>query len=102
MKWHLAHRHEIPAAFDALGKDYEAKTANVQEENSRLRNKLEHLNSDLDKARMSLLGEKTERAKTLVQVVQLHNDLQKAIVAIAACRKILKEELNIDMPNPFI
>ena len=101
MKWHLAHRHEIPAAFDALGKDYESKTANLQEENSRLQNKLEHLNRDLDNAKISLLGEYEERAKSLAQVVQLHNDLQKAIIAIAACSKILKEELNIDMPNPF-
>lgn len=32
MKWHLAHRHEIPGAFDALGKDYEAKCAALQQQ----------------------------------------------------------------------
>ena len=41
MKWHLAHRHEIPGAFDALGKDYETKTMNLLDENVLLQKKLE-------------------------------------------------------------
>ena len=43
MEWHLAHRHEIPNAFDALGKDYEAKITNLLEENALLEKKTKQL-----------------------------------------------------------
>jgi len=101
MKWHVAHRHEIPTAFDTLGKDYEAKTANLQEENARLKKKLEQLQRELDETKIALLQETTERLKAVAQVQQLYNDRQKAIFGLVARDKIIKERLNIEMPNPF-
>jgi len=101
MKWHVAHRHEIPTAFDTLGKDYEAKTANLQEENARLKKKLEQLQRELDETKIALLQETTERLKAVAQVQQLYNDRQKAIFGLVARDKIIKERLNIEIPNPF-
>ena len=43
MKWHLAHRHEVPTAFDALGKEYETKLVSLQDENTLLKQKVQQL-----------------------------------------------------------
>ena len=101
MKWHIAHRHEIPNAFDALGKDYEAKVAKLSEENVLLKKEVEQLEKDLAQANVALMQEQAERLEESAQVIGLKNDLQKAAMAIAVRDKILKEELNIEMPNPF-
>jgi peptidoglycan hydrolase CwlO-like protein len=101
MKWHIAHGHEIPAAFDALGKDYEAKTLKLQEENSMLRKNLEEIKTELDRTRMTLLQERGERADDLARIVRLNQDIQKAANAIVARDFIIKERLGIQMPNPF-
>ncbi|MGD0855200.1 MAG: hypothetical protein ABSA18_05285 [Dehalococcoidia bacterium] len=43
MKWHLAQRHDIPAALGAIRKDYERKLVSLQEENAMLKQRLQHL-----------------------------------------------------------
>lgn len=101
MKWHLAHRHEIPAAFDALGKDYEAKAANLLEEKATLKKKLEQLESELQETRVALIREQAEKAEAIAKVVDLNKNLDKAAMALAVRDGIIKQRLNIDMPNPF-
>ena len=101
MKWHIAHRHEIPTAFDALGKDYEAKTINLQEENVLLKKKLEQIERELERTQIALIQEQGERSKEAAQAVRLNQDLQKAAMALAGRDYLIKERLNIDMPNPF-
>jgi hypothetical protein len=101
MKWHIAHRHEIPTAFDTLGKDYEAKALNLQEENSMFRKKLGELTRELEQTKIALLNEQLETLKEVAQVVRLNQDFQKAAIAIVARDHIIKEKLGIQMPNPF-
>lgn len=101
MKWHIAYRHEVPAAFDALGKDYEAKVTSLSEENALLKKKIEQLEKDLAQANVALIQEQAERLKEATEVMRLNNDFQKAAIAIAARDHFIKEKLNIDMPNPF-
>ena len=101
MKWHIAHRHEIPAAFDALGKDYECKITNMQEENALLKKKLEQLEMELQETKIALVQEQAEKIEEAAKVVKLNNDIQKAVIAIVARDHIIKERLNIEMPNPF-
>ncbi len=108
MKWHIAHRHEIPTAFDALGKDYEATTTSLREEKHQLEVKLRQTQEELDQARIVLIREQekrmreqVERLEEDVQTTRLNQDLQKAVVAIVARDCIIKERLGIEMPNPF-
>ncbi len=97
MKWHVAHRHEVPAAFDALGKDYEAKTTSLKEENSLLKQKLE----ELPLIKVALSEEKAENLEALTQIQKLEQELDKAIMALAMRDTILKDQFNIELPNPF-
>ena len=101
MKWHIAHRHEMPTAFDALGKDYETKATNLLEENNLLKKKVEQLERELGQTEVALIREQGERVKEAAEVLRLNGDLHKAAIAIAARDCIIKERLNIEMPNPF-
>ena len=101
MKWHIAHRHEIPTAFDALDKYYEDRIRNLQEENAALKKKLEQIERELEQTKMVLIQEQGERLKEAAQIEKLNKDLQKAILVIAVRDQIIKERLNIEMPNPF-
>lgn len=101
MKWHIAYRHETPAAFDALGKDYESKITNLQEENALLKKKLEQLDGELHKTQITLIQEKAENKEKTAQVLKLNNDIQKMVTMIAVRDSLIKERLNIEMPNPF-
>ena len=101
MKWHIAHRHEIPNAFDALGKDYETKARNLLEENALLKTKVEQLERELEQTKIALIQEQGERLEEAAEVSRLNNDIQKAAIAIAARDIIIKQRLNIEMPNPF-
>lgn len=65
MKWHVAHRHEVPAALDALGKDYEAKTTSLKEENSQLKQKLGQLQEQLSLIQVTLSEEKAGKLEAL-------------------------------------
>jgi len=101
MKWHLAHRHEIPAAFDALGKDYEAKIADLNQENALQRYKLEQLEKELQETQMALMREKAENIVETAKVTELNKNIQKMIIMIAVRDDFIKDRLNIELPNPF-
>lgn len=101
MNWHLSHRHEIPAAIDALGKEYEERIRNLQEENVTLKKKLEQIERELEQTKMALIREQGKRLEEAAQVAKLDGDLQKAILKIAVRDEIIKQRLGIDMPEPF-
>ena len=101
MKWHIAHRHEIPNAFDALGKDYETRITNLHENNSLLEKKVEHLERELAQTKIALLQEQTKRLEDNAEILKLNRNIQKAIIGIAGRDVLIKQRLNIDMPNPF-
>ena len=101
MKWHISHRHEIPAAFDALGKDYEAKISALEKGNTQLKKKVEQLEWELERDEIALIQEKKEKLELHTQISELNTRLQKAIIAIAARDFFIKDKLNIDMPDPF-
>jgi len=101
MKWHLAHRHEVPAALDALGKDYEAKTASLKEENSQMKQELAQVREELSLNKMALSVEKEEKLEVFKQMQRLKQELGKAIEELVVRDMILKDKLNIEMPNPF-
>ena len=101
MKWHIAHRHEIPNAFDALGKDYETKTSSLLEENALLKKKVEDLEMALGQAKIDLMQERAEKLIKATEVMKLNNDIQTMAIAIVFRDKLIKDKLNIEMPNPF-
>ena len=101
MKWHLSHKHEIPTALDALGKDYEAKTANLNQKNALLKKKVEQIEMELEQTKMALIREQEKRLEETAQVAKLDKDLQKAILKIAVRDEIIKQRLGIGTPNPF-
>ena len=67
MKWHIAYRHEIPNAFDALGKEYEANALSLKEENALFRKNLEQLTRELERTKLALLKEQEEKLKEQAQ-----------------------------------
>ena len=101
MKWHVAHRHEIPNAFDALGKDYETKTTNLLEENALLEKKTKQLEMELQQTKMKSIEEQGERLQQAAEIVKLHNEFQIMAFALVARDNLIKERLNIELPNPF-
>ena len=101
MKWHIAHRHDIPTAFDALGKDQAAKTLSLQSENQALRNNVEVLTRELERTRTDLETERARHLKWMDEVIGLRQDLEKALGAIVIRDLIIKNRLGIEMPNPF-
>jgi hypothetical protein len=101
MKWHIAHRHEIPAAFDTLGKDFEAKTASLQEENTRLKQKLSELETKLEVTTLKLSAETAAKLEAEVQVLQLTKERDTVIWAMVVRDQILKEKLGICLKLPF-
>jgi len=101
MKWHVAHRHEVPAALDALGKDYEAKTASLKEENSQVKQKLDQLQEELSLIKVALSEEKAEKLEAITQKQRLEQERDKTIMALVVRDKILQDKLNIELPNPL-
>ena len=101
MKWHLAHRHEIPNAFDALGKDYETKTTKLLEENALLEKKVHLLEVELQQTEIKLIKEQGEKLLESAEVVKLNKDMQKMAVALVFRDSLIKEKLNIELPSPF-
>jgi DNA repair exonuclease SbcCD ATPase subunit len=100
MKWHLAHRHEIPAATDALGKEYGAKTAALEEEISELKKQVEQLMWELEKDEVELVKEKEVKGELIKKISELEARFQKALIYIAGRDALIKAKLNIDMPEP--
>jgi len=101
MNWHLAHKHEIPAALDALGKKYGAKLSALEKENSQLNKQVEQLVWELERDEVALVEAKKEKLQLHNQISELNMKLQKAIMMLAARDILIKEKLNIDMPEPF-
>jgi len=101
MKWHIAYRHEIPTAFDALGKDYEAKTMSLQNDNAQLKQKLDELEAGLKETKMKLLEKTAAKFEADAQVLQLTAERDKAIVAMVVRDHIIQEKLQIQLKNPF-
>ena len=101
MKWHLIHRHEIPAAFDALGKEYDAKVSALEQENGQLKKKVEQLEWELERDEIALVQEKKAKLELYAQISELNTKFQKALTMLAARDTLIKAELNIDMPEPF-
>jgi chromosome segregation ATPase len=98
MKWHLAHRHEIQAATDALGKDYEAKASALEKENSELKKRVEQLMRELEKDEVELVKEKEVKLELIKKISELEARCQKYLTIIASRDILIKEKLNIDMP----
>ena len=101
MKWHLLHGHEIPNAFDALGKEHEAKTKNLLEENASLEKKVQILEFELHQNQIKLIKEQGEKVLESIEVVKLNKDMQKMAMALVIRDSLLKEKLNIELPSPF-
>jgi len=101
MKWHIAHRHEIPIAFDVLGKGYDAKVTNLQEENALLKKKVEDLERELGQTKIDLMQERTAKLKEAAEVIKLNNDIQTMVMALVFRDSLIKERLNIEMPTHF-
>jgi len=101
MKWHIAHRHEIPTAFDTLGKDYEAKTISLQEDNAQLKQKLNEIERELEETKAKLLAETAAKLEAEARVQQLTRERDKAITAMVLRDHIIEEKLQIHLKNPF-
>ena len=99
MYWHLAHRHEIPAAIDALGKKYEAKLSALEEETSQLKKQVEQLEWELERNLIELAEEKKAELELYARISELEARFQKAVMIIANRDILIKEKLNIDMPE---
>jgi len=89
MEWHIAHRHEIPTAFDTLGKDYEAKTISLQNDNAQLKQKLDELEAGLKETKMKLLEKTAAKLEADAQVQQLTTERDKAILAMVLRDRII-------------
>ena len=101
MKWHLAHRHEIPNAFDALGKDYETKTTKLLEENALLEKKVHLLELELKQTEIKLIKEQGGKLLQSDEIIKLNKGMQKMAVALVFRDSLIKERLNIELPSPF-
>jgi hypothetical protein len=101
MKWHIAHRHEIPTAFDTLGKDYETKIVGLQDENTQLKQKLDRVEGELIETKLKLGEEVLARANDWAQIQRLRDGLNKAVIALALRDILIREKLNIELGNPF-
>ena len=101
MKWHLAHRHEIPNAFDALGKDYEDKIVNLSQENDFLEKKLQIQELVLQKSQIDVFKERAAKELESLKVIKLTKDMEKMAIALAIRSSVLKERLNIELSDPL-
>ena len=101
MEWHIVHRHDIPTAFDTLGKDYEAKTISLQNDNAQLKQKLGELDTELKSTEVKLLAETAAKLEAEAWVQQLTRERDKAITAMAVRDHIIQEKLHMQLKNPF-
>jgi hypothetical protein len=85
MRWHIAHRHEITAAFDTLGQGHKGKTAIVQDDNVRLKQESVELEKRLEETTAELMREMEARLQAEVRYLQLSQSRDTAIVPLALC-----------------
>jgi len=100
MKWHLAHRHEVPRAFDALNENYESKIKALQEEKTLLGQEVEQFKTERDNTKIALSQEQMKNAEATANITKLNRQLDKALLALATRDVFIKRELDIDMPEP--
>ena len=50
---------------------------------------------------MKLIEEQGERLQQAAEVMKMKNEFQRMAFALVIRDKLLKERLNIEMPNPF-
>jgi predicted nuclease with TOPRIM domain len=101
MKWHIAHRHDIPTAFDALAKDYQTKLVGLEDENTRLKQKLDRVEGELVETKLKLCDEVVARASDQAMIKRLWKSFNIAVMALALRDILIKEKLNMQLKNPF-
>ena len=101
MKDHLIHKHEIPEAFDALGKEYETKIEKLIGENALLERKAQLLEDQLKLKEMELINKQGEKALASAEVIKLHEEMRKMAIALASRDIFIKKELNVELPSPY-
>jgi len=101
MKWHIAHRHEIPTAFDTLGKDYETKIVGLEDENTLLKQNLQRVERELIETKLKLSEEVLARANDWAEIRRLQDVINKAAMNLALRDVLIREKLNIELGNPF-
>ena len=100
-RWHIAHRHEVPAALDTLARDYEARTTDLQQDNANLSTSLNQIQRDLKASRVSLMREMTAELEARIRIQHLEADIRKMAIELVARDHVLKVKLGIELPNPF-
>lgn len=101
MKWHIAHRHEIPTAFDTLGKDYEIKIVGLEDENTLLKQSLQRVERELIETKLKLSEGVLARANDWAEIRRLQDVINKTAMNLALRDRLIKEKLNIELKNPF-
>ena len=101
MKWHIAHRHEIPTAFDKLGQDYESKMVSLQEDNIRLKKELDQVKNELGVTNAKLIVETAAKTEAETRVQQLDKDRQALALALVMRDRIIEERLGTHLKSPF-
>jgi hypothetical protein len=101
MKWHIAHRHEIPTAFDKLGQDYESKMVSLQEDNIRLKKELDQVKNELGVTNAKLVVETAAKTEAETRVQQLDKDRQALAFALVIRDRIIEERLGTHLKSPF-
>jgi hypothetical protein len=102
MKWHLVHRHETPAAFDALAKDYQAKDAKLVEDNGLLKKTADQLEAELDQVKLALLQEQAAASKKDALIIKQQEEMWDLGLACSLQKYILKNRFNTDVPLPLL
>jgi len=87
------------SAIDALGKKYEAKLSALEEETSQLKKQVEQLEWELERNLIELAEEKKAELELYARISELEARFQKAVMIIANRDILIKEKLNIDMPE---
>jgi len=101
MKWHLAHKHETPAAVDAICQDYKAKVEDLEMQNTRLQKQLDETIMLLQSAKSRLEYEIAAKEKSWRDNKALIDFCNKMMIYFAALDINLLAKYNISIPNPF-
>lgn len=99
MKWHLAHKHELPAAMDAIGKNYEVKIEESQTQNDRLKLELEKTKALLQSTQMSLLSQAAAKNKALLDNQHLVNLVTELMINITALSSLVESRFGVKVPD---
>ncbi len=56
---------------------------------------------ELQQTKMKLIEEQGERLQKAAEIVKMKNEFQRMAFALVIWDNLLKERLNIELPNPF-